>query len=993
MREVHQRKFQGRTPNTCEWITTNPTFVQWQSSRSQSNHDRLLFVSGKSGCGKSVLASSIIEKFQKQNRSTMFFYFSNLDSSQQTVDGLVRWLLHDALTSAPDEQMRNTIQSRILNGQPTTFDLWETFNEVTTKSKTSIYLIIDGIDECQDSISGLFTQLLTTINTSSSLKMLLVGRPHIFEEHTSIQRIHITNDILQADIKSFITAEARKIQTLGQSEIQDMVIKDIWEKADGMFLWARLAMDQLRGAYSRNDIKKVLQCLPLGLEDAYCRILHSIMKEHGETGLETAKIIFKILAASGRALELKELQHAHAVASQISLPEFERDQLDAYKCFNPTSMLMQTCRGLIYIENDKVCLVHQTAKEFLTRQITQWGSEISTLRVELTDAHELFVNTCIESMNNDGFEWFHQREGMFLSHDLMYPPFFLYAFKFTVYHFNRMRDPSAETLARVKHFFDTHWASLIEIIIISCFIEGPMSPTPQEYLEAAEWLENGSANLTTTTDEVKKHFQMIYQAHTQNSWHSQRLRLLGQFLDLIDEDDIDTSDSVTCVVQSQSFDNKSATLQVKDHFSKMIHFLADGPLLSLSKQADLLSVLSAILRGHKYIKDFWSPFDALFRLLMSKISSFPTITIIGIGQLCINPRPHNALEIFRVVLNRLGDNDDEMRYNVYECMGRCHENLKNYEEGLNSHQDALAGRRRFFGPKHKYTADSLFWIGRSLSNLERYSEAEQYFREQLSVCLQVYGSNHKETATACNWIGDSLYDLGRYSESEEYFRRDLDIKLKVLGPQHENTKWTTICLARSLCCQLRYNDAENILRQICPSAPESYRKTTKPTSLAILWLARVLHYQRRTIEAVKVLAALLPMRNEVCDLDHELTETILLFLKHCLSGQGEYLEAEIMMRPAIIAQYRKQTNPKNSFIVGYKAYNPVEKYQQYMRFQGGEDENEDEDEEDFGFYESWDMCHVDDVLLLSDYKRMCENIEEHEMQPETKVLLAWLDSL
>lgn len=309
---------------------TNPTFAQWQSSE-------VLFISGKSGCGKSVLASFIIEMLQKQEKQTTFFYFSNLESSQQTVDGLVRCLLHDVLTSTADEEMRNTIQSRILNGQPTTFDLWETFKEITTTSKTSIYLIIDGIDECQDSISGLFTQLLTTINTSPSLKMLVLGRPHVFEEHTSTQRIHITNEILQADLKSSITIEAQKIKTLRQSGIQDMVINDIFEKTDGMFLWARLAIDQPRDAHSRDDIKRVLQCLPLGLEDTYCRILHRIMKECGESGLETTKIIFKILVASGRALELKELQHAHAVASRISQPESKRDQLDAYKCFDPTN--------------------------------------------------------------------------------------------------------------------------------------------------------------------------------------------------------------------------------------------------------------------------------------------------------------------------------------------------------------------------------------------------------------------------------------------------------------------------------------------------------------------------------------------------------------------------------------------------------------------------------------------------------------------------------
>lgn len=831
MREVHQRKVQGKTPNTCEWISTNPTFVQWQSSESQISYDRLLFISGKSGCGKSVLASSIIETLQKQGKQTMFFYFSNLESSQQTIDGLIRWLLHDALTWAPDEEVRNTIQAQILTGQTTIFDLWEIFNDFTAKSKTPMYLVIDGIDECQDSTDGLFTQLLATINKSSSLKMLILGRPHVFEEHTLTQRIHITNGVLQADLKSFSTAEAQKIRTLRQSDFQDMVIKDISEKADGMFLWARLAIDQLRDAYSPDDIKRVLQCLPLGLEDTYCRILQGIIKERGEAGLETTKIIFKILTASGRALELKELQHAHAVASRISRSEFERDQLDAYKCFDPTNMLMQTCRGLISIENDKVSLVHQTAKEFLTRQAVKWNSEISSLRVELTDAHELYVNTCIESMADAGFECFHQREGIFLSQDLIYPPFFLYAFKFAAHHFNRMRDPKAETLARTKHFLDTHWASLVEIDMISWFIEGPITSTPQEFLEVARCLDNVSINLTTTKDEVKKQFQTICKAHTQNSWHSQRLHLLGEFLNFIDEDDIDTSDSGKCDEQSQSNESKQSTmLQVKDHFSKMIHLLADGPLVSLSKQADLISVLGAILQGRKHLKDLWNPFDALFHLLMSKVTSFPTIALIGIGQLCIQPRPQTALEIFRVVLNMLGDNNDEMKYHVYECIGRCYKNLERYEEELSSHQKALTGRRQFFGPKHKYTADSLYWVGSSLSHLKRFVEAEEYFRENLSVCLQAHGRNHKETAQAFFWVGHLLYNLERHYEAEQYFRDCLLICLQVFGPNHKETVSAFFWIQRLLYTIERYKESEEYCHQGVSACLQVYGRKRRETA-------------------------------------------------------------------------------------------------------------------------------------------------------------------
>src|SRR5688572_19363466 len=101
MREVHQDKSQMKLSGTCEWIWSHDALKHWADIQNVATKDRLLCISGKSGCGKSILAASIVENLRQQGRHTMFFSFSGTDASRQSLDSLVRscvWqLLQDML--------------------------------------------------------------------------------------------------------------------------------------------------------------------------------------------------------------------------------------------------------------------------------------------------------------------------------------------------------------------------------------------------------------------------------------------------------------------------------------------------------------------------------------------------------------------------------------------------------------------------------------------------------------------------------------------------------------------------------------------------------------------------------------------------------------------------------------------------------------------------------------------------------------------------------
>ncbi|KAL6867051.1 hypothetical protein J3F83DRAFT_739828 [Trichoderma novae-zelandiae] len=816
VRESHQRKVQAKVPNTCGWILSHPTFVEWESSSSQEASQRFLFISGKSGCGKSILASSIIETFKQQEKQTMYFYFSGLERNQQDADHLVRWFLLDALSSTVDEKMQNTAKLLFAKGDPTSSELWGALSTIMATLHTPIYLVIDGIDEIQGSIGDLFVQLRSIVDKSPRARVVFIGRPHAFEGQASAYWIRISNDLLQADIKTFIATETQKSELLQLPNVQKRVIDELLGKADGMFLWARLSINELCGAYSQDDVKQILKRLPLGIENTFDRILHEIVDSGGETAIQRAKYILAFLVVSGRTLELTELQHAYAVATRMDQDGFEREPLDAYKGPDPAKMFSQVCRGLISIDNGKIGLVHLAAREYLIRPATQWNSSISSLRIDAAEAHEFLANVCVESITSEGFEWFHKREGLFIPQDLEYPPLFSYAFRFMAYHFNRMEDAGPETVARIERFFNTHRVSWFEMLMVSCFQDGHNAVTTQEFLETTAWVDKDAFDATEEVGMSKEQFEEKCKEYSGNYWQTQRLHLLNEVLGFVDDGDDSTAPQSAA---SPSMDNMtlggmSPISSVQENLSHVVQLLADYRTLPLTKQGHLVSRLGQLFRKQGRMKDLLSPFDLLFRLFKSKINSFPTIVLFGFGNLCRRlERPQNAIEIFNIVLSRFGDDDDELKYDVWELIGDAYESLEDHERAFHAHQTAWTGRRSLLGPKHEKTAKALYLMGCSLHGQKKYAEAEGCLRQAFAIHKEVSGLGHEDTALSIYWLGHALFDQSKYAEAEDCFRQATSLMVAAFGKEHETTANNLFWLGASLLHQFRPVQAEIYYRR------------------------------------------------------------------------------------------------------------------------------------------------------------------------------------
>jgi len=131
-----------RYVDTCQWIYHNADFKTWQGNQSQH-----LWICGKPGAGKSVLAASIIEYLQLEN-ITAYFFCKLADDNQNTLESITRTWLWQVLQRMPHFTkfaLANYLNDReIRSGMELVTD---TLRRIISQCETTIYLVIDGLDE------------------------------------------------------------------------------------------------------------------------------------------------------------------------------------------------------------------------------------------------------------------------------------------------------------------------------------------------------------------------------------------------------------------------------------------------------------------------------------------------------------------------------------------------------------------------------------------------------------------------------------------------------------------------------------------------------------------------------------------------------------------------------------------------------------------------------------------------------------------------------
>ncbi|KAJ8131293.1 hypothetical protein O1611_g2333 [Lasiodiplodia mahajangana] len=286
---------------------TRMRFLNWLESGSG-----IFYLSGKPGSGKSTMMKFITREKRtaealktwaagKQLVFSSFFFWGSGLSMQRSIEGLYRGLLWETLKTSPE--LIPTVFPRLWNHSPDRFvasisdmefsmaELEEAFLKLTNAtcdlSDRCVCFFIDGLDEFEGDHWKL-TRILKEWTASPSVKICVSSRPYSDFENSFVTgpeaclrlHAHTYQDMIEA-AKSELENDERLSRFQPDRHDYLTLAKSAVEKANGVFLWLRLALRHLlRGIgsqYSISQLEEIIQSMPNDVSDMFRNMLDKIL--------------------------------------------------------------------------------------------------------------------------------------------------------------------------------------------------------------------------------------------------------------------------------------------------------------------------------------------------------------------------------------------------------------------------------------------------------------------------------------------------------------------------------------------------------------------------------------------------------------------------------------------------------------------------------------------------------------------------------------------
>lgn len=355
--EFH-RHLSSQAPGTGLWICDTPRYQQWHRS---DNHGSL-WVKGVPGSGKSVIASSMVDHLKTtENVPVLYFFFRYIIATNRKPRNLIQDYLAQLLPYSP--QLQSRLQTYIDSELEHLSDdrLWE-FLLLGLASMEKVYCVVDAMDEMDSNGSFLgHLNALTTLRPAA-IKLFMTSRPKQYLQSAlrdaSIVHISLEDDLVGKDIAIFVTHRLRGFMSDDQSrQLRETLESTICERSRGLFLYARLLVDQIIPKIEAGavfDVQHLALNLPVGLEEMYNSMLHqNSVDQEIDTAVQV--LLLELVTHSSRPLRLNELANVLAF-------EFAPQHLpDTAK-----NVARKACAPLLEIlEDETVQVIHHSFTEFL----------------------------------------------------------------------------------------------------------------------------------------------------------------------------------------------------------------------------------------------------------------------------------------------------------------------------------------------------------------------------------------------------------------------------------------------------------------------------------------------------------------------------------------------------------------------------------------------------------------------------------------------------
>ncbi|KAF6811649.1 ankyrin repeat protein [Colletotrichum sojae] len=394
-REKLRHSVVDRVPGTGQWIHAGRLSV-WE--RGGPTESPVFWIAGRSGSGKTVLFSHLVEKLQtrvdsfaseKDGRTGLGFHCCSLDdAASQAIPNIFGSILAQIGTLRP-EVLGHVRPLRKLGNTliPQNNLSIEQIHEVMDKALELFdvfYLMIDALNET--SYEDLVVEaLLAMCERHEGLRVLVTCAREPARSSPMIYIRHMSTASVDLDIEMYVQnrlACEQSFQTLSPS-IRENIREKIVADAHGTFRWAKLCMDRLSTLRTGRDVRRILADIPSTLNETYAGILGRIPNQDHQIAREA----LAWLCFSLRPLSLDELAEAIII-------EEDDTEIDADCRLTNPSVVPAICQGLVHASKSSVTLAHDSIRTFLQ---SDWirTSSASYFALDASEVHRSIMRKCL----------------------------------------------------------------------------------------------------------------------------------------------------------------------------------------------------------------------------------------------------------------------------------------------------------------------------------------------------------------------------------------------------------------------------------------------------------------------------------------------------------------------------------------------------------------------------------------------------------------------
>ena len=484
----------AKVPGTCEWFLEDDRFINWRSNKRSG----LLWVSAGPGCGKSVLSRALIDEKKVSNNvmtsSVCYFFFQDGQERRTRGTHALSAIIHQLFKNT--NLVSHALSSYKDNGKTLRDNISELWDILLKSAKDpeagEIICILDALDECEEKTRSILINNLISFASPKglreqspfSLKFLVTSRPYDDIEE-QFQSLSGTSTYLRFDgdeksqqigqeINLVIDAEIQNITSGFSGEDRQLISDSLKMKNNRTYLWLYLNIDIIKSSRSKyrktSSIKELLSNLPSKVSDAYERILAKSPDK------KLARTLLQIIVAATRPLSLMEANIALTLAQQGWCTSHKT--LDLWSLQNFRSLVQNICGFFVSIHDEKLSLIHQTAREYLIQNTGSSNIHPNEWQgcLDLAMAHSTVFDICFAYLQFDEFSelidhngsrnlyrYSHETRDQNAARNELYP-FFDYAAINWVAHYNSQRakyvecsQSAAQTLCNNSLALNFNW--------------------------------------------------------------------------------------------------------------------------------------------------------------------------------------------------------------------------------------------------------------------------------------------------------------------------------------------------------------------------------------------------------------------------------------------------------------------------------------------------------------------------------------------------------